>query len=48
MFTVVLMLTMCDLKNKNVLDTSMNMLMISDSDEEVALIVLMDYLVRKI
>ena len=43
------MLTTCDLKNNNVLETSMNRLMMSDSDKEVVLIVLvMDYLVRKI
>ena len=40
---------MCNLKNNNVLDPSMNRLMMSDSDEEMALIVMvMDYLVRKI
>ena len=40
MFIVVLMLKTCDLKNNNVLDPLMNMLMMLDSDEEVARIVL--------
>ena len=49
MFTVILMLITCDLKNNNVLDPSTNRLMMLDSDEEVTLIVLvMEYLVRKI
>ena len=49
MFTVILILTKYDLKNNNILDPSMNRLAMLDSDEDVALIVLvMDYLVRKI
>ena len=49
MFTVILILTRCDLKNNNVLDPSMNRLTMSDTDDDVALLVLvMDDLVRKI
>ena len=49
MSIVVLMLRTCDLENNNLLYHSMNRLTMMNSDEEMAIIVLvMDYLVRKI
>ena len=45
----VLMLTTCDSKNKNLLFHSMNKFVMLNFDEETTIIVLvMDYLVRKI
>ena len=45
----ILMLTTCDAKNNNLLYHSMNWLVMLNSDEETVIIVLvMDYLVRKI
>ena len=49
MFNVSLMLTRCNLNNNNALDLLMNMLTMSDYDDDVVIFVLvMEYFVRKI